>query len=147
MSKDLIKKTHLNTMAPINPKDAKYYLSLGLTLIIKKEGVEIMRSKESDNPQILNFLNLKDHEYFIPINRRHKFLKYLAGQVFMGYFLGHMFALLGGMFLLILIFNLSLKTGLALTPFLIVTSITSLLGFKMASRARKRITKSLSKYK
>lgn len=134
------------SMNPINPKDAKYYLSLGLTLVVKHQGQEVIRGNQT-NSQMATFLNLKDHEYFIPINRKHRFLKYLTGQIFIGYFLGYIFGLLGLMFALILLSNLSLNIAGHLSPFLLITGITSFSGFKIATRARKRITKSLNKKK
>lgn len=138
-------KVHLLTMVLIKPQDAKYYLSLGLTLVVKHQGLEVIRGNQN-TPQMHNFLNLKDHQYFVPINRRNRFLKYLAGQVFIGYFLGGIFGLLAAMFTFILVGNLSWSMLGLLSPFLLVTGVSSLIGFRIAHIARQRITRSLIKY-
>jgi hypothetical protein len=131
-------------MNPIHAREAKYYLSLGLTLVVKHQGQEVIRGNLS-NPQINNFLNLPNHEYFLPINRKHRFLKYLTGQVVVGYMLGAAFSLIGLMFLSILVLSFSWPLLGQLAPFLLLTATAGVMGFKMATVARKRITKSLNK--
>lgn len=128
-------------MVELSYKDARRFYEHDFKIYVHKDGKLISSGTKSEVDLSIYFSKASGCNFYIKRSRTNRFLKYLAGQVFIGYYLMASFGLIALLFNFMFISTLALQ----LIPFSLGTSLVSFMGYKMAFNARKRITKSLNK--
>lgn len=135
-------------MKKLKLSDAKYVYGTNLSLVVYHGDGKILEGNKTSNPEIHQLLySDKAHEYsyYIKYQRRYRFLKYLTGQVFISSFIALIFSLITLLFITIL--TLSNITSLSIIWLPLMTGMVSGLNYLWARKAKKRLIKSLVKYK
>ena len=134
-------------MEELTRRSAQYAYFTGLKVDFYKNRIKVASGSVISHPELQDLLEDSEVSYFITINKKHRFLKYLTGQIFMGYFLTYNFGAIGvamGMLNIWLIYQTS---QLLLLPLCILPISVAYFGYKMATKARRRLSKSLNKIK
>jgi hypothetical protein len=136
-------------MQEISSKDIIYFWNLGLTVVIFKNGQEVMRGDKKKSPSIENMILAGDGNYsfFIPFENKNRFLKYLIGQFCIGIFCGYIFSIISLMFIVILFFLKDIRSALALSPVLLFTLSAAIGNLYISNNAYKRMRRVLMKLK
>ncbi len=128
-------------MVELSYKDARRFYENNFKIFIHKEGQLVTSGTKSEVDLSVYFSKTSGCTFYVKRSKTHRFLKYLAGQVFIGYYLMASFGLISLLFTFMLLSTFATP----LIPFSVGTAMVSFMGYKIAIKARKRITKSLNK--
>lgn len=133
-------------MEQVKPKTAQYLYHTYFSLVVKKGDEIIAEGNIHSCPEILTHLEDNTCSFFVRRNRKKRFISYLQGKIFIGFYLGLSFGLISGIIFSLMIF-MPLKSSLIASPVLAITTLTSFVGFKISITCLHRLKKSYAKLK